>query len=130
MSIRERGRAARIAVVGGGAAGISACRTLAAAGQEVMLLEARGYLGGRARSDVSFAAHPVELGAEFVHGERVATWEWIREFAAPMTGAAHIYEMLFHLNGGLVDRGAASADFGTDPLLAIGRLTERWLDGG
>lgn len=130
MSITSRVGASRIAVIGGGAAGISAGRTLAAAGRDVVLLEARGHLGGRARSDVSFAAHPVELGAEFVHGERVATWEWIREFAAPTTGAAHGYEMWFHLDGRLVDRGTASAEFGTDPLLAIGRLTERWFEEG
>ena len=38
------------AVVGGGAAGLLAAMTLSEAGREVILLEARDYLGGRAHS--------------------------------------------------------------------------------
>ena len=39
----------RVAVVGGGVAGLSACIQLAADGAEVILVEARDTLGGRAR---------------------------------------------------------------------------------
>jgi protoporphyrinogen/coproporphyrinogen III oxidase len=42
----------RIAVVGGGAAGLSAAARLVAAGAEVVVLEARPWLGGRIRTDV------------------------------------------------------------------------------
>jgi monoamine oxidase len=121
---------ARIAVIGAGAAGISAGRTLAGTGHEVVLWEARDRVGGRAHTDTTFASHPIELGAEFIHGERVATWDWVRALDAPTTGAAHTYEMWFHLHGRLLDRAAAHTDFGADPLTAIERLTRQWLDAG
>jgi monoamine oxidase len=121
---------ARIAIVGAGAAGISAARPLATAGHDVSVWEARAQAGGRALTDTSFTSHPVELGAEFVHGERVATWDWIRTLGARTTDAAHRYEMWFHLNGSLQDRERATREFGTDPLGAIEQLTRRWLDSG
>ncbi len=120
----------RIAVIGAGAAGISAARALVAAGHEVVVYEARDRPGGRAWSDTTFASHPVELGAEFIHGERVATWDWVRQFRARTTGAAHSYEMWFHLNGRLLEREAAVAEFGADPLTALERLSRRWVQSG
>src|SRR5262245_57481654 len=118
----------RVAVIGAGAAGISAGRSLVAAGHDAILYEARDRVGGRVHTDTGFASHPVELGAEFVHGERVATWGWIRQLGARTTGAAHAYEMWFHLHGRLLDRPAACADFGTDPLTALGELMQRWVE--
>src|SRR5690554_122744 len=44
---------------------------------DVVLLEARERLGGRAHTDRQFAGFPVEFGAEFIHGERAATWGWV-----------------------------------------------------
>lgn len=121
---------ARVGVVGAGAAGIAAARRLVAAGHDVVVLEARERIGGRTWSDTSLANHPVELGAEFIHGERVATWRWVRELGARTTGAAHAYEQWFHLGGRLVDAEAALEAFGTEPLTAIGRLTELWRERG
>src|SRR5262249_53866980 len=121
---------ARAAVIGAGAAGISAGRSLVAAGHDAILYEARDRVGGRVHTDFGLAGHPVELGAEFVHGERVATWEWIRELGTRTTGAAHAYEMWFPLRGRLLDRPAACADFGTDPLTALGELIQRWTESG
>ena len=81
----------RVAVLGAGAAGLSAARVLAAQGLDVEIFEARDRVGGRAVTDYGIAGHPVEMGAEFIHGENVATWDWIREFGAETTGAAHSY---------------------------------------
>lgn len=64
----------RILVVGAGAAGISAARSLDGQGHDVVVLEARDRLGGRTFTDYTIAGHAVELGAEFIHGEHVATW--------------------------------------------------------
>lgn len=54
------------AIVGAGIAGMSAASTLIAAGKNVVVLEARSRVGGRAFSDNSFAT-PVDLGAEWFH---------------------------------------------------------------
>lgn len=66
-------------VIGAGAAGLSAARDLSQAGKRVVVVEARQRIGGRI-----FTLHdrdwplPVELGAEFVHGEAAATFAIIR----------------------------------------------------
>jgi monoamine oxidase len=52
------------AIVGAGIAGMSAASMLMAAGKNVLVLEARNRVGGRALSDNSFAT-PVDLGAEW-----------------------------------------------------------------
>ncbi|HKK09023.1 MAG TPA: NAD(P)/FAD-dependent oxidoreductase [Gemmatimonadota bacterium] len=59
-----------VAVLGAGVAGLAAAAELAVAGQEVVVLEARDRVGGRihtVRPDPT--GRPVELGAEFIHGE-------------------------------------------------------------
>ncbi len=69
-----------VVVIGAGAAGIAAARSLVAAGREVAVLEARDRVGGRVWTARDLAPFPVELGAEYVHGEHVVTWRWLREF--------------------------------------------------
>ncbi len=63
-------------IIGAGAAGLAAARELQAAGQSICVLEARNRVGGRIVTDRTYG--PVELGAEFVHGDRACTWEEIR----------------------------------------------------
>ena len=61
--------AADVLVLGAGIAGLAAAERLAAAGRRVLVLEARDRLGGRIHTvDDPGLQHPVELGAEFVHG--------------------------------------------------------------
>jgi monoamine oxidase len=69
-----------VIVIGAGAAGLAAARRLHDGGADVLVLEARDRVGGRAWTSYDFASHPVELGAEFIHGENVATWEYVRRF--------------------------------------------------
>lgn len=61
-------------VIGAGAAGLAAAQALGLAGRRVLVVEARGRLGGRIHTyrDAAWPA-PAELGAEFVHGEAPAT---------------------------------------------------------
>jgi monoamine oxidase len=64
-------------VIGAGVAGLAAAATLLRAGEDVIVLEATDRLGGRIHTSRDFADHPVELGAEFIHGDRAATWQII-----------------------------------------------------
>jgi monoamine oxidase len=61
-----------VIIIGAGAAGLAAGRALREAGRPAVIVEARDRIGGRVYTD---RAHgPVELGAEFIHGDRAATW--------------------------------------------------------
>lgn len=60
-------------VIGAGTAGLSAARDLVDAGQSVIVLEARGRIGGRVWTNRTFSYTPVEYGAEFIHGNSAPT---------------------------------------------------------
>jgi monoamine oxidase len=67
-------------VIGAGASGLAAARTLQDAKQSVLVLEARDRLGGRIQTNYDFATHPIECGAEYIQGEKVSTWNWVRRY--------------------------------------------------
>ena len=70
----------RVLVLGGGAAGLTAAEILSGAGLKITLLEGLDRLGGRmftVRSKIGDL--PIELGAEFLHGEKIDTWNYIRQ---------------------------------------------------
>jgi monoamine oxidase len=69
-----------VVIIGAGVAGLTAARALAEAGRSVLLLEARDRVGGRVwtRHEIDTTA-PVELGAEFIHGQIPPTLELLRE---------------------------------------------------
>ena len=68
-----------IIIIGAGAAGLAAAAALGGSGRSVLLLEARDRIGGRiwTRTEPALAA-PVELGAEFIHGDSPETSELLR----------------------------------------------------
>ena len=65
---------ADVIVVGAGAAGLEAARQLRAHGRSVLVLEARDRVGGRVltQHDPRIPL-PIELGAEFIHGDAPIT---------------------------------------------------------
>jgi len=65
-------------IIGAGVAGLSAAYDLAQAGEAVTVLEARDRFGGRVYTRHDVAPFPIEFGAELIHGEHVATWDWVR----------------------------------------------------
>lgn len=66
-------------IVGAGAAGLATASSLAAANHRVLILEARERLGGRILTDGKARAPvPVELGAEFIHGDSSDVMSWLR----------------------------------------------------
>ena len=60
---------AKVAVLGGGAAGLACARELIDSGYEVEVLEARDRAGGRVWSE-EIAGLPAEMGASWIHGVR------------------------------------------------------------
>jgi monoamine oxidase len=59
-----------VVVIGAGVAGLSAAKVLCEAGLSVTIVEARDRIGGRIYTHRDrLNAVPIELGAEFVHGE-------------------------------------------------------------
>ena len=66
-------------IIGAGMAGLSSARKLSKAGQKVAILEAKPRIGGRTWTHSQFAEFPVELGAEFIHGENAITHQLLQE---------------------------------------------------
>jgi monoamine oxidase len=83
-------------VIGAGAAGLAAARSLAARSLRVIVVEARARTGGRVYSDTSERAPvPAELGAEFIHGKAAETMAILREAgttAVETAGESWTYE--------------------------------------
>lgn len=64
-----------VLIIGAGAAGLAAARDLSAARKRVCLVEARERLGGRMHTlHVAGLPLPIELGAEFIHGDAEPTF--------------------------------------------------------
>ena len=81
-----------VVIIGAGAAGLSAARALAESGRSVLLLEARDRIGGRIWTRLEAdTGTPVELGAEFIHGQAPYTLHLLHEAgqAALDTGGGH-----------------------------------------
>jgi monoamine oxidase len=69
-----------VIILGAGAAGMAAAAVLSQKGVSTLLLEARDRIGGRIHTlnDPAFPI-PIDLGAEYVHGDPPATWKIIRQ---------------------------------------------------
>jgi monoamine oxidase len=68
-----------VIVVGAGAAGLAAAVELGRAGLSTTILEARDRIGGRMFTQIDpVTGHPVEFGAEFVHGLPPEIWRPLR----------------------------------------------------
>jgi len=90
-------------IIGAGAAGLAAARELRDAGHAVTALEARDRVGGRAWTSYDLAPHPVELGAEFVHGENVTTWKYLERYGLHTNDQLSVISLLGWNNGRLAD---------------------------
>jgi monoamine oxidase len=68
-----------VIVIGAGAAGLAAADALLRAGRSVLVLEARDRVGGRCFTRrMAGLDIPVELGAEFIHGEAEVTYALLK----------------------------------------------------
>jgi len=84
-----------VIVIGAGASGLAAARDLSQAGLRVTILEARPRVGGRiltvhdARAPV-----PLELGAEFIHGEAPETLSVAQAAALTVVELPDLHELV------------------------------------
>ena len=120
--------AREIIIVGAGAAGIGAARRLKDAGHDALVLEARDRIGGRSTTAYDIAPFPVELGAEFIHGENVATWELIRRYGLTTIDRHTNFEWLYYYGGRILDQETFSATSGTgrQTFELLRPIAERW----
>lgn len=68
-----------VVIVGAGAAGIAAARTLRDAGIDALMVEARARLGGRAWTVDSGKGFPIDLGCGWLHSADRNPWRAIAE---------------------------------------------------
>ena len=93
---------ADILIIGAGAAGLMAARTLAKAGKKVIVLEACDRCGGRIHTinEQNFFKH-AELGAEFIHGDLPVTLNLLKEAGIKYHSAA---AEMWHYKNGVLDK--------------------------
>lgn len=68
-----------VIVIGGGYAGLTTCRDLALAGNNVLLLEARDRIGGRSWSS-NIDGYAYEMGGTWVHWHQPFVWRELRRY--------------------------------------------------
>lgn len=73
---------ARIAIIGAGAAGLYAGKTLHDHGIDFTIFEASHSIGGRLGKSTELTDMPVDLGAEWIHGHRTLTYKLARKAGA------------------------------------------------
>jgi len=113
-----------VVVIGGGLAGLVAARELSHAGQDVLLLEARDRLGGRAWTDERLGRR-LEMGGMHVHWMQPCIWaELLRyglEVRPPRKGGAASWLTGGELHTGTVPELWERLDAGLTPLFEQAR---------
>lgn len=97
-----------VAVIGAGASGLLAALEIALTDRRVAVIEAKNRLGGRMFTIVDDGL-PVELGAEFVHGNLALTKLLLRKAGAKTYEAKGSFWQ--HKNGGFSEQGDVVADY-------------------
>ncbi|MGF1503878.1 MAG: flavin monoamine oxidase family protein [Anaerolineae bacterium] len=120
-----------VVVIGAGAAGLAAAIYLQEEGFPVAVLEARDRPGGRVWTDTESAPYPIELGAEFIHGGRVVTWDALREYGLSATGEAlRNRDSALFANGSLIRHPAWMRRFEIEAYDGVFEVAAEWVSTG
>lgn len=118
-----------IIVIGAGASGLAAAYMLTDEGYNVTVLEARNRVGGRAFSDYSLAPYPIEMGAEFIHGDGVVTWDVMAEFDMDSLDQNE-YNTMIHIDNTIMTADEFTDEYEVDVESVLDTLIAEWLDEG
>ncbi|MFE6864444.1 flavin monoamine oxidase family protein [Nocardia sp. NPDC057668] len=94
-------RDAEVIVVGAGLSGLAAAKALRAAGQRVLLLEARDRAGGRVFNATTRGGIAVDGGAEFLGPTQDRIAAFAAEYGVPTLPTYNRGESIFAINGAL-----------------------------
>ncbi len=120
----------RVIVIGGGIAGLAAAWRLQRAGVQVLVLEARDRVGGRLWTSYDYGRFPVELGAEFIHGDRVVTWRFLEQFGLRAIDDPSQDRRYFGLDGHVVPSAELSRPLGEGIFAPLAQAAEAWFAAG
>lgn len=88
-----------IIIIGAGIAGLTAGQILHHSGAKVIILEAQNLLGGRIKALENFTDSPIELGAEFVHGENSAWFQLLKKNKIKLENIEDKFWEFYSING-------------------------------
>ena len=109
QSALAAGKKKRVIVIGAGVSGLSAAKTLAGHGHNVVVLEARTRIGGRIATSSLWADTPVDLGAAWIHGSEGNPITTIaKAIRAPMATTLSDSQIIYGSNGRALDATDAS----------------------
>lgn len=120
----------RVLVLGGGIAGLTAAWRLQQAGVEIELLEARDRVGGRLWTSFEYGPFPVELGAEFIHGDRVITWQFLKRYGLRALDDPSQDRRYVGINGRVMPSVDLSRPVGEGIFAPLGQAAEAWYAAG
>ena len=107
-----------VVIVGAGFAGLEAGRQLTAAGKKVVILEARGRIGGRTNTEVLEGGLHLDVGGQWLGPTQDRALKLVREFGIEMFPTYNQGQSV------LIENGERSVYSGTIPKLSIAALLD------